>query len=144
MKGINRKFERNMVLIGSIWQLLSGFTTIFIYATYIKTKGVGLDNLSQVDITSIQLLLDNVYILSTTIGFIFIFMGFINLFIYKSLRYTTVEKKKSIWLIISSIICYLLMDFISAIIFMVSGVIMLAKNKAIVQVNNELVNLKSN
>lgn len=138
MKGLNRKLERNMILICSIWQILSGIITIFIYATYIKTKGVGLNNISQVDTTSIQLLLDNVYIFATTIGFLFIFMGFINLYIYKSLRYTTVEKKKSIWLIICSIISYLFMDFISAIILMVSGVIMLAKNKAILQVNNVL------
>lgn len=140
MKVLNRKLERNMILIGSIWQLLSGLATIFIYATYIKTKGVGLGDISQVDITSIQLLLDNVYIVTTTIGFLFMAMGLVNLYIYKKTKNNVVEKGKGIWLIVCSLISYFFMDIISAILFMVSGVIMLSKNKAILRINNGLVN----
>ncbi|WP_278600596.1 hypothetical protein [Clostridium tertium] len=140
MKVLNRKLERNMILIGSIWQLLSGLATIFIYATYIKTKGVGLGDISQVDITSIQLLLDNVYIVTTTIGFLFMAMGLVNLYIYKKTKNNVVEKGKGIWFIVCSLISYFFMDIISAILFMVSGVIMLSKNKAILKINNGLVN----
>ncbi|EEH97037.1 hypothetical protein CSBG_00663 [Clostridium sp. 7_2_43FAA] len=140
MKVLNRKLERNMILIGSIWQLLSGLATIFIYATYIKTKGVGLGDISQVDITSIQLLLDNVYIVTTTIGFLFMAMGLVNLYIYKKTKNNVVEKGKGIWLIVCSLISYFFMDIVSAILFMVSGVIMLSKNKAILKINNGLVN----
>ena len=140
MKVLNRKLERNMILIGSIWQLLSGLATIFIYATYIKTKGVGLGDISQVDITSIQLLLDKVYIVTTTIGFLFMAMGLVNLYIYKKTKNNVVEKGKGIWLIVCSLISYFFMDIISAILFMVSGVIMLSKNKAILKINNGLVN----
>ena len=140
MKVLNRKLERNMILIGSIWQLLSGLATIFIYATYIKTKGVGLVDISQVDITSIQLLLDNVYIVTTIIGFLFMAMGLVNLYIYKKTKNNVVEKGKGIWLIVCSLISYFFMDIISAILFMVSGVIMLSKNKAILKINNGLVN----
>ena len=140
MKVLNRKLERNMILIGSIWQLLSGLATIFIYATYIKTKGVGLGDISQVDITSIQLLLDNVYIVTTTIGFLFMAMGLVNLYIYKKTKNNVVEKGKGIWLIVCSLISYFFMDIISAILFMVSGVIMLSKNKDILKINNGLVN----
>lgn len=140
MKVLNRKLERNMILIGSIWQLLSGLATIFIYATYIKTKGVGLGDISQVDITSIQLILDNVYIVTTTIGFLFMAMGLVNLYIYKKTKNNVVEKGKGIWLIVCSLISYFFMDIISAILFMVSGVIMLSKNKAILKINNGLVN----
>ncbi|GAA0815792.1 hypothetical protein [Clostridium tertium] len=140
MKVLNRKLERNMILIGSIWQLLSGLATIFIYATYIKTKGVGLGDISQVDITSIQLLLDNVYIVTTTIGFLFMAMGLVNLYIYKKTKNNVVEKGKGIWLIVCSLISYFFMDIISAILFMISGVIMLSKNKAILKINNGLVN----
>ena len=140
MKVLNRKLERNMILIGSICQLLSGLATIFIYATYIKTKGVGLVDISQVDITSIQFLLDNVYIVTTTIGFLFMAMGLVNLYIYKKTKNNVVEKGKGIWLIVCSLISYFFMDIISAILFMVSGVIMLSKNKAILKINNGLVN----
>ena len=140
MKVLNRKLERNMILIGSIWQLLSGLATIFIYATYIKTKGVGLVDISQVDITSIQLLLDNVYIVTTTIGFLFMAMGLVNLYIYKKTKNNVVEKGNGIWLSVCSVISYFFMDIISAILFMVSGVIMLSKNKAILKINNGLVN----
>ena len=131
MKVLNRKLERNMILIGSIWQLLSGLATIFIYATYIKTKGVGLGDISQVDITSI---------VTTTIGFLFMAMGLVNLYIYKKTKNNVVEKGKGIWLIVCSLISYFFMDIISAILFMVSGVIMLSKNKAILKINNGLVN----
>lgn len=140
MKVLNRKLERNMILIGSIWQLLSGLATIFIYATYIKTKGVGIEDISKVDVTSIQLLLDNVYIVTTTVGFLFIAMGLVNLYIYKKTKNNMIEKGKGIWLIICSVISYFFMDIISAILFMVSGVIMLSKNKAILKINNGLVN----
>ena len=51
-----------------------------------------------------------------------------------------VEKGKGIWLIVCSLISYFFMDIISAILFMVSGVIMLSKNKAILKINNGLVN----
>ncbi|GAA0756639.1 MULTISPECIES: hypothetical protein [Clostridium] len=140
MKVLNRKLERNMILIGSVWQILSGLATIFIYATYIKTKGVGIEDISKVDVTSIQLLLDNVYIVTTTVGFLFIAMGLVNLYIYKKTKNNMIEKGKGIWLIICSVISYFFMDIISAILFMVSGVIMLSKNKAILKINNGLVN----
>lgn len=140
MKVLNRKLERNMILIGSVWQILSGLATIFIYATYIKTKGVGIEDISKVDVTSIQLLLDNVYIVTTTVGFLFITMGLVNLYIYKKTKNNMIEKGKGIWLIICSVISYFFMDIISAILFMVSGVIMLSKNKAILKINNGLVN----
>ncbi len=140
MKVLNRKLERNMILIGSVWQIISGLATIFIYATYIKTKGVGREDISKVDVTSIQLLLDNVYIVTTTIGFLFIAMGLINLYIYKKTKNNVIEKGKGVWLIICSVISYFFMDIISAILFMVSGVIMLSKNKAILKINNGLAN----
>ena len=99
MKVLNRKLERNMILIGSIWQLLSGLATIFIYATYIKTKGVGLVDISQVDITSIQLLLDNVYIVTTTIGFLFMAMGLVIYIFIKKLKIMWLKKEKEFGLL---------------------------------------------
>lgn len=67
-------------------------------------------------------------------------MGLVNLYIYKKTKNNVVEKGKGIWLIVCSLISYFFMDIISAILFMVSGVIMLSKNKAILKINNGLVN----
>ena len=37
---VNRKLERRLVIIGSIWQIVSGILTIFVYASFIKKEGL--------------------------------------------------------------------------------------------------------
>lgn len=133
MISINRKFERRMVLVASSWQVISGVITSFIYAPTISNNSTYLEELSEFDVVSAQILLKNVYIVSFTIGLFFIVFGFVNFFISTRMKDDQIDKKISVWFLIYSVICFFMMDIFSMIIFFVTAIIMFSKNKVIKQ-----------
>lgn len=128
---MNRRFEKIIAYTGGTWQILSGLITIFAYSTWIKKQGFNITGSSQLYINASQSVVDSIYSFTTTIGLLFVGLGILNLFLAKKIKSEKVEKKIPIWFIICGIISYFLMDFISCIAFIASGVIAMAKNKSI-------------
>lgn len=128
---MNRNLERKTMLIGGIWQVVSGIITIFIYSTSIKVGGVAQAAASNIDLDTSKLFIDSAYMVSVSLGLAYLIMGILNIVLSRSFKITNVEIKKPIITIVCGIVSYLLMDFISCFIYVVSGIIALSKNKAI-------------
>ncbi|MCD2346749.1 DUF4064 domain-containing protein [Clostridium guangxiense] len=133
---MNRKFEKILAYIGGTWQILSGLITIIPYSSMIKRQGFNVTSNSQLSINATQSVLDSIYSFSTTIGILFLAIGLFNLYLSKRLRNMKVEKKIPIWFITCGIVSFFVMDFISCVFFISSGVIAMAKNKSLRIMNN--------
>ena len=133
---MDRKFEKILAYIGGAWQIISGLITIIPYSTMIKREGVNVTGSSQLSINATQSVIDSIYSFSTTIGILFVGIGLLNLYLSKRLRSGEVEKKIPAWFICCGIISLFLMDFISCIVFVASGLVAMARNKSIRIINN--------
>lgn len=131
MNNVSRRLERKSITIGAIWQIISGVITIFIYSPYVKSQVNHLDGLSAFESKGVETIISGAHFLVSNIGLFFLAMGIFNLYLVKTIKDHSIEKKKSIWFMACGIISYLTFDIISTFIYIVSSIIMLSKNKAI-------------
>ncbi|MDN4525930.1 hypothetical protein [Fictibacillus fluitans] len=128
---MNRKLERKLVAIGSIWQIFSGLLTIFAYGSYIKSKGSSIQDTSFAQMKAMQSLFGSLYSFTVTFGMFFVILGIFNLYLVRSLKDDVVEVRRSVWFLVLGVSSYFLMDFIGAVLFLSAGILALAKNKTI-------------
>ncbi|MGL4336671.1 MAG: hypothetical protein ACRCST_07235 [Turicibacter sp.] len=131
MQSISRRNERTIFIIASVWQVLSGVYTAFVYAIYLKRNGVTVSNGSELDMVSAQMIANNLFTVAFTIGVFFMILGIINFFIAKRIKDDQIERKFAWWYGGCAVICFLMMDLISVGLLMIGSVLMLAKNKAV-------------
>lgn len=138
---MNRKLERRLVMAGSVWQIVSGLLTIFVFATYIKNEGLNSNYDTFAKLEAAQSIFGSMYMFSVSFGLLFVILGIVNMVMAKSLKDDQTEVKKPIWFILVGIASYLLMDLLSSLLFLSAGVLALAKNKPISKlVNYEIQN----
>lgn len=130
---MNRKLERRLVLIGAIWQIISGLLTIFLYASYIKSEGLKASYNSIAKLEAVESIFGSLYMFSVTFGMIFVVLGILNLWLSKTLKDDQIEMKKPIWFILLGLASYLVMDILGSIMFLSAGIFALAKNKSILK-----------
>ncbi|GFP76979.1 hypothetical protein [Clostridium fungisolvens] len=133
---MDRKFEKILAYIGGSWQIISGLITIIPYSTMIKRQGFNVTGGSQLSINATQSVIDSIYSFSTTIGILFVGIGLLNLYLSKRLKSGEVEKRIPTWFICCGIISLFVMDFISCVVFVASGLVAMARNKSISIINN--------
>ena len=128
---LNRKLERRLVLIGSMWQIVSGILTIFVYASYIKNQGLNSNYNTIAKLEAAQSIFGSLYMFSVSFGMLFVILGVTNVVFAKSLKDNQIEIKKPIWFILVGVASYLVMDLIGSLMFLSAGILALAKNKSI-------------
>lgn len=129
---MSNKMEKTLVYIASGWQLLDGLITIFIYAPYIKQKGLNAAGLTFVEKEGLNSLLGSIYSVASIYGILLILLGFITIYITRSyLKEGIVPGKVPFWFLICGIFSYFTMDIISLILYMGAGIIILAKNRSL-------------
>lgn len=133
---MNRKLERRLVTIGSIWQITSGLLTIFLYASYIKTEGLKTSYTSIANLEAAQSAFGSLYMFSVSFGMIFVILGILNFVLAKTLKDDQTEVKKPIWFILLGLASYFVMDILASILFLSAGILALAKNKSISKLLN--------
>jgi cytochrome c biogenesis protein CcdA len=133
---VNRKLERRLVMIGSIWQIVSGLLTIFVYASYIKQEGLNASYNTLAKLEAAQSIFGSMYMFSVSFGMLFVLLGILNLFLGKSLKDDKAEIKKPVWFIILGLASYLMMDVLGSLMFLSTGILALAKNKSISKMEN--------
>jgi cytochrome c biogenesis protein CcdA len=133
---VNRKLERRLVMIGSIWQIVSGLLTIFVYASYIKQEGLNASYNTLAKLEAAQSIFGSMYMFSVSFGMLFVLLGILNLFLGKSLKDDKAEIKKPVWFIILGLASYLMMDILGSLMFLSTGILALAKNKSISKMEN--------
>lgn len=125
---MSRSMERKLLYVVSGWQLLTGFITIFFYASYWKMQGAdaGLEQ------NGFQSWFDNLYIFSVTYGLFFVVIAVLNIiFARKLLGDNTLQYKLPVYWIGLAAVCYFLSDYISLMLLLIVAVVALAKNKPI-------------
>ncbi|MDQ0227861.1 hypothetical protein [Metabacillus niabensis] len=128
---MNRKLERRLVLIGSIWQIVSGLLTIFVYASFIKNEGMHSSYNTLAKLEAAQSVFGSLYMFSVSFGMLFVILGILNLVLGKSLKDDKAERRKPIWFILLGLSSYIVMDIIGSFMFLSAGILALAKNKSV-------------
>ncbi|QFK71640.1 hypothetical protein F7984_10575 [Pradoshia sp. D12] len=133
---MNRKLERRLVMVGSIWQIVSGLLTIFVYASYIKNEGLNSDYNTLAKLEAAQSIFGSLYMFSVSFGMLFVILGIVNFVMAKLLKDNQLEVKKPIWFILIGVTSYLVMDLLGSLMFLSAGILALAKNKSISKIVN--------
>lgn len=130
---MNRRLERNLVIIAGIWQIIDGLLTILVYGTLKKIEGAYLiENTSFAYMKAMESVVGSIYIFIGIFGSILIGLGLFNLVCAKKyIKDDQVHVKVAIWLLVCGVMSYFIMDIISVVLYMSAGMIMLAKNKSI-------------
>lgn len=138
---MNRKFERRLVLIAGVWQVIMGFLTIFVYATHHRRQGLDMIYdampLPLIEAEAMNSLFGSIYMFIVTFGTLFVVLGVINLILQTKIKDNKVEKKKPLFFLICGIGTYFLMDLLSTILLVSASILMLAKNKSIERLSHE-------
>ncbi|EKN71559.1 hypothetical protein BABA_00955 [Neobacillus bataviensis LMG 21833] len=133
---MNRKLERRLIMVGSIWQIVSGLLTIFVYASYIKNEGLNSSYNTLAKLEAAQSIFGSMYMFSVTFGMLFVILGILNFVLAKTLKDDKAEVKKPIWFILLGLASYLVMDLLGSLMFLSAGILALAKNKSISKMVN--------
>ncbi|MFP5115608.1 hypothetical protein ACSU64_25055 [Bacillaceae bacterium C204] len=133
---MNRNLERKLVIVGSLWQILSGLLTIFVYASFIKNEGLHASSNTLGKLEAAQSIFGSLYMFSVSFGMLFVILGIINLVLAKTLKDDQPEVRKPIWFILLGILSYFVMDILGAFLFLSGGILAIAKNKSISKLVN--------
>lgn len=125
---MNRKIERSMIRVGGIWNIVNGILTMFLYSPWVKNDVF--PNMNG-DTIGLNFLSENLNVFVMTYSLLFIAIGILNIYLSTRLFNDSVSVKIPVWLIVFGMISYLSVDVISAVLFIVSGVMSLSKNKAL-------------
>ncbi|MGG1679571.1 hypothetical protein ACIFOT_28200 [Neobacillus sp. NRS-1170] len=133
---MNRKLERKIILAGSLWQIVSGLLTIFVYASFLKKEGLNTSYNTVAKLEAAQSIFGSLYMFSVSFGLLFVILGIVNFVLAKSMKDDQPEIKKPIWFIVLGILSYLVMDILGAFLFLSAGILAIAKNKTISKLAN--------
>ena len=133
---MNRKLERRLIIIGSIWQMTTGLLTIFVYASFIKNEGLNSSFDTFAKLEAAQSIFGSLYIFSVSFGMLFVLLGVINFFLARGLKDDKAETKKPVWFIVIGLASYFVMDILASLLFLSGGILAFAKNKSIVKMES--------
>lgn len=121
---MSRKQERLLIKIIGIWQIIDGMITIIYYGIFQRGNGM---------IGFKPAVYPNGYmIVITSFGSILIALGIINLLLSKRyIKDNQVHWKIGFFLLVESVLSYIVLDVVSAIIGMTATIILMAKNKSL-------------
>jgi len=129
---MSRGLERKLLMVGSIWNMITALITIFGYSTWFKKTGVqGLQNTSVDTMLVGTTMIDSVSKVILTFG-LFMFVGaIVNFLIARNMQDNIIQRKTLIWIACWGLLQLLVMDVIGFVLFLIAFVIYTAKNKAI-------------
>lgn len=128
---MDRKFEKNLIRIAAVWNLISGIMTMFFYSSWVISQGLDVDKTAMINNRANHVLIDNLYTFTHIFGLFFILLGIISLMISNKISTDKVSMRIIIWLIFCSLVSYLCIDIIGALIYITSIVIIFSKNQAV-------------
>lgn len=129
---MSRKLERNLLVLGSIWNLITSLLTIFSYNTWFHKEGISQLGLADTNTMIVGThLLDNISKVILTFGLLMFVGSIVNFLIAIKIKDAVIQKKVLIWIGFWGVVQLVSMDIIGFVIFMVVFIIYLSKNKAI-------------
>ena len=130
---ISRKKERGLLLIAGIWQICNGLITMFMYAPTHRREGLDLidDSVTIVEAEAISQVFGSVYMFIVVFGMIYLIAGILFVYLSRKMMDNKIVYIIPIVALITGLIAYFVMDIISVIFCLAAGVLALAKNKAV-------------
>lgn len=130
--------ERKLVYAASIWQLFTGFITLFFFSYHIKQQGNHFSGTSLVEQKGVQAIFNSLYSFTITFAMLFIVIGILNILFTRSfVKDFTIQRKMPICWIGLAILLYFLSDFISVLLLLIAAILSLAKNRSIKTLSKE-------
>ncbi len=131
MKIQTHTYEKILFRLLAGWQVVNGILTAFIYSFHIRAEiGGQTSSLSATQTVSAEMLANNFFTLSFTLGILFIVLGVITFFVSRKLQAGAIRKPIIYWLLGNIFLAFLLMDVITIGLSLVLLALVLAKNKA--------------
>lgn len=136
---MKRKIERNLLRVSGIWDIGIGLVTMFGYYPWFEERGISsFQNLDNYDYLSSSLvgMISKVVLI---IALATILVGGLSLIIAKNMKHNRIDKGIMRWIFACIIIHLLIYDVIGLVLYLVSFVIYISRNKAIKMVESKTV-----
>ncbi len=132
VKNMSRGLERKLLIVGSVWNLVTSLITIFSYYTWFEKEGV--QRLENTDLNTMiagSHMINNILQVILMFGLIMFVGAIVTFLIAVKMKDNEIQYKVLIWIGIWGIVQLFSMDLIGFAIFLIAFVVYLAKNKAI-------------
>ena len=129
---MSRKMERRLVLIMGIWQIIDGLITIIFYGLGNQLNLFGFSSGNVTYLKQLDATYGNIFLFVSSFGVVLIGLGIVNILLSKKyIKDDQIHFKMGMYIMIQSLLSYFILDFISLILGMTAGVLLIAKNKSI-------------
>ncbi|GAA0309712.1 hypothetical protein GGQ92_001295 [Gracilibacillus halotolerans] len=129
---MKRKMERVFIIIGSLWNLITAFLTMFSYNSWFQSEGAKQFQNAE---TNLALaggqMINNISKIIFLFGLFMLIASIINFVVAMNVKDNEIQYKLIIWIGIWTAIQLVSMDIIGFVFYMLAFVIYMAKNKAI-------------
>jgi hypothetical protein len=129
---MKRGLERKLLIVGSVWNLITSLLTIFSYYTWFDQEGA--QRLESADLNTLiagSQMINNILQVILMFGLFMLVGAIVNFLIAVKIKDNEIQYKILIWIGVWGIVQLVSMDLIGFVIFLIAFVIYLAKNKAI-------------
>ena len=129
---MERKLERNILKLASVWNIINGLITVLAYGNWLKAEGVSemmVMEANQVQMTGT--LLDSVYMITVSYGLLQIIIGLVNFIVVRNIRNNAIQMGFIVWFVSLALISLTTLDVFGTLFYVVLIVIYQARNKAI-------------
>ncbi|KPG71339.1 hypothetical protein [Enterococcus sp. RIT-PI-f] len=127
-----RKMEQRLVLIMGIWQIIDGLITIIFYGLGNQLNLFGFNSGNVTYLKQLDATYGNIFLFVSSFGVVLIGLGLVNILLSKKyIKDDQIHFRMGMYIMIQSLLSYFILDFISLILGMTAGVLLIAKNKSI-------------
>ncbi len=136
---MNRKWERTLIRILGIWQIIDGLITILVYGTYKKFQSaVLIQQAAPEKLKAIESISGSLYMVICIFGILLIGFGlFHSVCAKKYVKDDEVQMKMAIWFLACGLFSYFVMDLLSLVLCMSISILLFAKNKSIGKIKKQ-------
>lgn len=129
---MKRGFERKLIMIGALWNLVTSLLTIFSYNSWFTSQGEKqLQNLDTNTMIAGSQMVNNVSKIIFIFGLFVLIGAIVNFLVATKIKDNEIQYKLIIWIGVWAILQILSMDVIGFVLYILAFVLYMAKNKAI-------------
>lgn len=129
---MERKTERKIIIVVSLWHFINAILTIFVFGLWFKNNGdFAIMELYPELAGGSSSFVDILYTVLSSYGIILVLIGIANLYCLRFLKDNEISKKWQLWILVLCLGSFFTIDIISSLFYMIVLVTYTSKNKAI-------------
>lgn len=130
-----RKVERRLLLIASIWNMLTSILTIIGYAPWFREKGTRMLNTNKQNSYFSSSLVDSIVQISMIYGLLMFSISLVGIYMSYKMKDNQINTKMIVWVVFCLLISFVSFDVLSILLYSIVLVIYVARNKSIKKQN---------